>query len=276
MFETILVPLDGSPAAEAVMPALRDFVGDAPGEWTVLRVVNLHIGPESPGMVSGLAEARAEAERYVRETVETLRRDRICATGRVVEATPAAAIVEAAADADLIAMCTHGRTGASRWVFGSVTEEVLRETPVPMFVVRASVRAARANHILVPIDRPDESRDLLATVARLARRGARLTLLHVGERAAETMEAAREILGTLPAPVDAVRPHPAPDPAAAILDECARRRCGMIAMCTHGRRGVARLVLGSCAESVMRQTEVPVLIVRRTPAEAHADRFRPA
>lgn len=263
MFNTIIVPLDGSPAAEAILPALRAFVGDRGSEWIVLRAA------ERNGL--------AEADRYVRDRVESLRRDGICATGRVGEGPAADVVLDAARDADLIAMCTHGRSGPTRWVFGSVTESVLRDAPVPMLVVRERSRAAPPRRVLVPVDRAEESRDLLATAARLAHRfGARLTLLHVGERADETLDAAREILGPLPAPAETARPHPAPDPATAILNECARLKCDLVAMCTRGRSGVPRLVLGSCAESVMRNTGVPILIVRRSPAEAPADRFRPA
>lgn len=61
---------------------------------------------------------------------------------RFVEEAPAIAIAEAAARADLIVMGTHGRRGPSRWWLGSVAERTVRESPIPVLVVRAPVRSA--------------------------------------------------------------------------------------------------------------------------------------
>ncbi len=80
--------------------------------------------------------ARVAAERELMQFVRrfTLRRTRI----RFVQEAPATAITETAGAADLVVMGTHGRRGPSRWWLGSVAERVVRETDVPVLVVRAA------------------------------------------------------------------------------------------------------------------------------------------
>src|ERR1039458_1224422 len=72
---------------------------------------------------------------------------------RVVEALPTDGILGLAAstNADRIVMGTHGRSGLNRWMLGSVTERILRESPVPLLTVRAAPRGP-GRRILSPVD----------------------------------------------------------------------------------------------------------------------------
>jgi nucleotide-binding universal stress UspA family protein len=85
-----------------------------------------------------IASAEDEARRSVAGAAGVLREQGVNVTTKVVIGDPAEEIVDYAADndVDLIVMCSHGRGGISRWVFGSVTEKVLRGTAIPLLVIR--------------------------------------------------------------------------------------------------------------------------------------------
>jgi nucleotide-binding universal stress UspA family protein len=85
-----------------------------------------------------MASARAEAEAELAPMVERLCEGHVAARAVVVFGRAAEAIVEFAEKegVDLIALSTHGRSGVSRWFFGSVAEKVLRATHLPLFLVR--------------------------------------------------------------------------------------------------------------------------------------------
>jgi nucleotide-binding universal stress UspA family protein len=85
-----------------------------------------------------MASARAEAEAELAPVVERLCEGHVVARSQVVFGRAAEAIVEFAEKegVDLIALSTHGRSGVSRWFFGSVAEKVLRATHLPLFLVR--------------------------------------------------------------------------------------------------------------------------------------------
>lgn len=136
MVKRVLVPIDGSPQSEA---AIR-FVTD---EWPDADVVLLSvIDPVESGYSGSAFPSGAEEwyERTRRETQERLA-DLASETGIdaeqvVVAGRPAASIVEVAADVDHVVMGSHGRTGVSRVVLGSVAEAVVRRSPVPVTIVR--------------------------------------------------------------------------------------------------------------------------------------------
>ena len=140
--------------------------------------------------------------------------------------------------------------------------------------------------ILVPLEHSDADETILAHVRALARFcGARLVLIHVADgwvarniqplelRESEEMRDDRRYLEEVSArlraeglSVDAVLA--AGEPADEIAAAAEREGCDLIAMATHGRTGLARLLLGSVAEAVLRQSEIPVVLVRHSLAEA--------
>jgi nucleotide-binding universal stress UspA family protein len=85
-----------------------------------------------------MASLRAEAERSLAPTKERLSRAGLKVRVEVLFGRPARRIIEYAMkeEVDLIAMATHGRSGFSRWVFGSVAEKVLRATVLPILLIR--------------------------------------------------------------------------------------------------------------------------------------------
>jgi len=147
----VLVPLDGSRLAELSLGALRRLgVSDSSAEVLLLQVV-APVNPVRLGRVapSGPGRTLEERQRTARRYLERVRR-RLAARGLRVRllvraGDPAAQILRAAREqaADLIAMCTHGRSGLRRVMFGSVAEAVIRRTPLPLLVVRAGAAPRR-------------------------------------------------------------------------------------------------------------------------------------
>lgn len=151
MFKKILVCLDGSTLAEQIIPYAIEQAAHFNSEITLFRAVNVPatIYTTPPVMAPGEAvpptptpeeirELENEARLYLENWVERLREKKVkvdCATRKDA---PAVAIINFAADNDtsLIAMATHGRSGLSRTVMGSVADEVIRKSNLPILVIR--------------------------------------------------------------------------------------------------------------------------------------------
>ena len=153
MYKRVLVPLDGSLVAEGIIPFIMEIAGPLDMRVVLLRV----LVPVPPMAVEGTRQVviedfekrRAEAEEYLAAMASELRAKGVRATTDVRRGDPVAEILAGArqADADLIAMTTHGRSGLGRLLFGSVAEAVLRQAAMPVFLMRlandkAAARAA--------------------------------------------------------------------------------------------------------------------------------------
>jgi nucleotide-binding universal stress UspA family protein len=257
MLERVLVPLDGSRAAEAVLDQAAPMLAKADSDVVLLRVVEF--GATETGM----------ALEYLDDVRRRLASRGVRARRAVRESPAAPAILDAAAQerATMIAMATHGRTGAARFVFGSVAEKVLRASTVPVFVARAfDAPSGPLRHVLFPCDGSEPSRQALEQVVELSRAlEARVTLLHVMQE--EPVDVDLDALGAelsrrgAPATV-ALR---CGDAALEILNAIIDLHADVLVMPTHGRSGVARWVFGSVTEKVLRGTKLPLLVVRSGP-----------
>lgn len=142
MYERVLVPLDGSELAEAILPFAEQIAGAFDAEVVLLRVVEPL--PSAAGIAAGGAGVDAfflrqlETKKYLAEVAKRLEGRGLRIRTRLALGTPAAEITESAKAerADLIAMTTHGRSGLSRAVFGSVAEQVLRAAALPVLMIR--------------------------------------------------------------------------------------------------------------------------------------------
>jgi len=140
----ILVPLDGSPTAEAAVPiALRLAHAENAGV-VLLTVTAVHPMPDPVPAEVDLVPIRT-AEAYLDSVKHRLAGDYPNVSTAVWRGTPAAAIVRVAQEykVDEIVMTTHGRTGAERDMFGSVADAVLRAAPIPILVLRPRRDAVR-------------------------------------------------------------------------------------------------------------------------------------
>jgi nucleotide-binding universal stress UspA family protein len=148
MYKRVLVPLDGSPLAEAIIPFLTQIAGPLDMSIVLLRVLE----PVPLAVVEGVRQTivnvsesrRRDAEAYLVSVAAPLQARGIETSSEVRSGRPDLQIVETAREigADLIAMSTHGRSGLGRLLFGSVAEQVLRQAEVPVFMMRQT--AARA------------------------------------------------------------------------------------------------------------------------------------
>lgn len=145
--DNVLVALDGSHRAERGLEyAVRVSGPDA--SYTLLRVVPgpiLHWSTYIPAAIQetseGLKKGRAEAEAYLAQVAERLRASGLAVTTQVVDGVPpAAGILSWAEDhpTDVIAITTHGRTGLSRLLLGSVADKVVRGSSAPVLITRAA------------------------------------------------------------------------------------------------------------------------------------------
>lgn len=152
MYERILMPLDGSKTGEAALPLIEELVSKlAPAGLKVEVILLQTVAALSHWVVVGETGARIpytqkeleilkkEAQDYLEKTGESLRKQGAAVRTMVVFGDAGEEIVKTAdeLDADMIAMSTHGRSGFSRWAFGSVTGRVLRASTKPVLTVRA-------------------------------------------------------------------------------------------------------------------------------------------
>jgi len=146
MYKKIMVPLDGSELAECVLPHVEAFIkGFNTSDVILVRVVE----PErsysgeyviSPEMLAKReSETQSSAKDYLDKIVNRLKHEGTALhaeviVGRVTESLANYAVEN---DIDLILIATHGHSGVTRWVRGSVADKILRSADVPVLMVRA-------------------------------------------------------------------------------------------------------------------------------------------
>jgi len=157
MYEKILIPLDGSKIGEAALPYVEELVSRLSPrvkvELTLLQVVSFlthyAVAGEAATPIfyteTEMEQIQQEARDYLNKVGEGIRSKRVSVEIRVGIGSAADEIIKAADEinVDLIAMSTHGRSGISRWAFGSVTDRVLRGGHKPVLVVRVPKKAAQ-------------------------------------------------------------------------------------------------------------------------------------
>ena len=146
MYKKILVPLDGSQLAECVLPHVESIALGCGVEVVILlRVLDVYVPNYVETYIS--KEQRMEADERVEKEVSGYLNEisgrvnlkgaevkKHIITGRASESIAEFATKE---DVDLIAIATHGRSGISRWAWGSVADRILRSSCVPVLMVRA-------------------------------------------------------------------------------------------------------------------------------------------
>jgi nucleotide-binding universal stress UspA family protein len=147
MYKKILVALDGSKLAECVLPHVQTFVqGCQVRDVVFMRVVEpikpvvSSEGTLTPQEAERITESMvSDAEMYLKTLVQGLKYDGAGVKWEMKKGPVAQTLVDYATEhgADLIVIATHGRSGVSRWVWGSVADRVLRASCVPVLMVRA-------------------------------------------------------------------------------------------------------------------------------------------
>ncbi len=272
-----LVPVDGSELSEGILDSLVPFLQKKGAHVVLLRVV-----PErgtAPEQSEGLDLATQELDSLALK----LRERGLTVTQRVERGEPADKILQVADEskAGLIAMSTHGRSGASRLVRGSVAERVLRASPTPVFLCTPEAIKEGSNQftkILVPLDGSALSDGILPWVVELAQTyESEVTLLRVQPFVYSSMPspvlvgelwneaATRASLEEQRQRLEAAGVNVSVKAAYGIESSeilSAAAESDLVAMTTHGRSGPSRWWFGSVAESVIRHCSCPLLVLR--------------
>ena len=147
-FRRILVPLDGSPLADAVLPFVIALARSVGSEVTLLRVESLEPYISDPLAGMPFVEPTLWNPQAVSETLapqlDRLLEAKVDAKIEARIGDAAGEIATLAQDYDLVALSSHGRSGVSRWWFGSVAEQVLRIVSRPVFLVRGKPKSAKS------------------------------------------------------------------------------------------------------------------------------------
>lgn len=302
MYRSILVSLDGSKFAESALPWALALGRTGSAD---LHLASVHEPIPSFSYDEWEAAAWDWSEEYLKQIRERVAPkadgevDAWVGSGRVVDC-----LLKHATDvsADLVVMATHGRGAFSRAWLGSVTDGLLRETHLPVLVVRPpegqpvdlEAELPTVSNIVVPLDGSDLAESELAEARLLAKEfGATVHLVrivaypveiaspylpHTVQMNQRLVEEARELAETYMAERAAmleedgiaVETHVHVDAQAghAIAQVADDVKADLVIMATHGRGGIQRALLGSTTDKVIRAVHAPVLVRRPTDAEA--------
>ncbi len=280
-----LVPLDGSQPAERALDYAKRLAVGSGGRIIIIAAIHGH-APRGTDAAQAQVEDIRNAELTLSEHVAGLKQEGIRADQHVYCGQPGHVILKAIHDlgADIVVMSTHGHSGLRRVVYGTVADQVLRHSTVPVLLVPLNCEQSWISgscQIVLPLDGSELAEEAVQPAARLAASlGAGITLLEVVQPtpvanpddaalafdADIAMSKARGYLTTVEG-----RPEVASvcteklalvgQPAATICAEAEREHAAAIVMATHGMGGVAHLVLGSVATSVLQTCRRPLLLI---------------
>ncbi len=312
MYNRILVPLDGSLAAEEAVPIAAGLARRTGAE---LQLALVHVSMLAAFAGAGVAIdtddldaiQRDDEAGYLSRLVARLQADaalRVTAhhlTGPVIE-TLAAQVGDGGAD--LVVMTTHGRGPVGRFWLGSIADGLVRMVAAPVLLLRPADRAGDVRtgfrRVLIPLDRSAPAEHAAAAARALLGEDGECLLLHVLHPG--------PVMSVLPVPFGII-PDLVVDPAAReeaqgyleqmarrvrrsglrartalrvagsaateILEEARRERVDAIVVTTHGVGGLRRFLLGSVVDKLIRAADVPVLVCR-PPAGRESVTTRPA
>jgi nucleotide-binding universal stress UspA family protein len=302
-YRRVVVPLDGSELAEQALPHAEAIAHLTGAPLHLVRVIDpthliplagLALHPHASALELLLEDERIAAREYLQRIEQALLDRQQTVTVEYRLGPAAREILATAHSGDLLVMATHGLSGPARWFLGSVAEAAVRHSPVPGLLVRVSATAPAPptiRRLVVPLDGSALAEEALPTAQVLAKR------LHVPVHLLTVIDVSGAVpLELVAAAVSASRLEETliqlfADAESHLARACERlRHTGvetstevrhgspgraivaaaqpgdLIVMTSHGRSGFPRWFLGSVAEAVLRQSWVPVLLVR-----AHAD-----
>lgn len=307
MFDTILVPLDGSQLADCVLPHVLAIASSFDAEITLLRVLEKNQAGTSTQLFDlvNWQINKTKAALYLDKTQARLQKLNIRIRTEVLEGLIAEGITEYAQNQGikLIIMSSHGRHGLTQWGISSITQKTILSAQTSLFIVRAHPYRVHSDeltepqiyqHILVPLDGSQRAENVLPIITQLANfHKSQIHLVQV----VQTPEMARQMP---PAPEDidlsnqvvarnreeagryleqvksrsvlegiAVQTHLiTSDNAAVALHQLAEQEnIDMVALSAHGYSGNHQWPYGSMVNNFILYGKVPLLIVQDLPAK---------
>ncbi|HVS61291.1 MAG TPA: universal stress protein [Gemmatimonadaceae bacterium] len=300
MYKVIMVPTDGTGFdREAIRVALR-MAERSDAKIRLVRVLAtgsfFGMAAATEGTAVAAEVAHSERDRALSEVYALAAECRATSKADItvdLHAGPVADVLEGYAkrhDVDLIVISTHGRSGISRLSLGSVTDSLIRHTTIPVLVVKPPTSylnpqvSEAFKRIVVPLDGSTLAEQILPRVMALARlEEAEITLLNVlipqSHSQKEIVDpdlpwwdkdislaqaylfriAGRLRRNGVPVTTDIVISQNVPN---AIGDFAGRERADLIAIATHGRGGLARMIRGSVADAVMHSARMSMLVFK--------------
>ena len=288
MYKKILVPLDGSRLAEQVLPLVRQFADALGAEVELLRAKDPDARPPFWPPQASAQYLKDVATKYFPASARVIEVDEIGEPAQVI-------LDRAKADpACLIAMATHGMSGARRWLLGSMAAKVAQTAANPLLLVRPldgdPLAPVALKTIFVPLDGSALAEKVLPQACAVARRlNLEMQLVRVYALPPDAYLVADGVIAQGPAQYREELESEAEtylagkiaglraegiervvalvlegDAASEIIDLARKTPNSLIAMSTHGRSGIGRWVLGSVAEKVIQHAQDPVLLIRPT------------
>jgi nucleotide-binding universal stress UspA family protein len=299
MYPKVIVPLDGSRLSESILPYARLIAKafDIPVEF--LQVIDPEVikAIAQPGRGFFLDVLEADVRRFTKDYLNTVSKSFDAGSSvrcRIEVGNPAEVIVSISIREPeaLVAMSTHGRSGIRRWYVGSVADKVLHTCKNPMLVIKGSEDGqshegtANVKRLLVPLDGSPLAELALPHAVVLAKAlNADIDLMRVYtalthayygegfipnyEEMTETFR--REASEYLEEKASMLKEEGLShvkciieegDAAAEIIDVAHKMKENLVAMCSHGRSGIGRWVLGGTADRVIRYSEDPIVVIR--------------
>jgi nucleotide-binding universal stress UspA family protein len=310
MYTNICVPLDGSPFGEHALPLAVSLANRSGSTLTLMHVhtpiKNVYLEGAAFIDESLETELRVSQLAYLQSVRDRVRHQfpSLPVVTRLLHGEVASRLADEAATlkADLMVLTTHGRGPMGRFWLGSVADSLVRQSHVPLLLVRPGKGAPDLKqepvlrHLLIPLDGSELAEQILETALTLAKLlEADITLVRIVkpvvpldypvevataaaavqsvlERVealqSQLLDEAQKYLDSVARRVKAggfsvsTRVDFEQQPATAILQDIEESDLHMVALETHGRRGLSRLFLGSVADKVIRGASVPVLVHR--------------
>jgi nucleotide-binding universal stress UspA family protein len=293
MYERILVPLDGSEAAENVLPYAEQIATKFEAE-----IILVSVSEPTAAKMDHLYRSYLErvAEKVQRQLKDWGAKKRAKVPSEVLMGKPATEILRYADEnnVDLIIMASRGGSGEGPWLLGNIASKVLQVGGKPILLIRASASGVAlqqkklVKRILVPLDGSEVGEVVIPHVEALARAlGADVILFHVLEptsviwvsgiegayapvrpeeearRAASELEYLDGVGKTLEGRgLSASTEVGSGSPAGEIIRCAETKGVDLVAMSTHGRSGIGRWALGSITEKVLQAGNTAVLTIR--------------
>jgi nucleotide-binding universal stress UspA family protein len=308
MYTKILVPLDGSPLSERILPYARRFAEAGHSAVELLHVIH----PDTIDLLVDVGRGRlnevvrSDLTKTSEEYLDRIARSFAQAPTpecSVEIGVPAETIIRRAraAPGTLVAMSTRGHSGLKRWLLGSVTNKVLQQIGNPLLLVAATDavqdEGQTLTRVLVPLDGSDLAEKVLPHVAAISK-ALNLSvellqfyapplsaLVPVDYRIPPDDYAGTAMRQALHKKAEAYLQDKLPQLSAAgvknvsfsviegeaaqgIIETAQNTRGNLIAMCTHGRSGIGQWVLGSTTERVLTHSGDPVLVIPASTDQA--------
>jgi nucleotide-binding universal stress UspA family protein len=299
MFHSILVPLDGSPFSEHALPLALTIAQRAGATIELVHVCGPAEHTYLPNILSEDNDdisAAVHAQLYLNRLVATISaawRVPLVTTILEGQVVPALTQLVETSPTDLLIMTTHSRNALVRMVLGSVADALLRSLSVPMLLMRPGQTppdltqpVADLKQVLIPLDGSPLAESILVPAIALGSLfDAEYTVLQAMNvpmlgyaLSAQTPEIDQQVLNSWRLEAQTYLQHiterlcqhnlratPAVtlnNPPTGILEYAQLHQFQMVALTTHARIGLSRLLLGSTADAIIRDSHLPVLVCR--------------